>query len=89
MAHPDVISAGVVGVPDSKWGESVMAFVVLRSGATVGESDLQAHVKRLRGAPWAPKSIEFRSELPLTGVGKLDRKALRRPYWRNEKRSVS
>lgn len=89
MAHPDVVSAGVVGIPDTKWGESVKAFVVLREGAVIGETELQVHVRSTRGAPWSPKSIEFRSELPLTGVGKLDRKALRLPYWQGTTRSVS
>ena len=89
MSHPDILSAGVIGIPDAKWGEAVKAFVVLRQGSKVTEGQLQAHVKALRGAPWSPKSIEFRSELPLTGVGKLDRKTLRHPYWKQASRSVS
>ena len=89
MAHPGVASAGVVGIPDLKWGEAVKAFVVRRAGAIVEERELQEHVKAIRGAPWSPKSIEFRSKLPLTGIGKLDRKALREPYWQAANRSVS
>lgn len=89
MAHPGVASAGVVGIPDPKWGEAVKAFVVRRAGAIVEERELQEHVKAIRGAPWSPKSIEFRSKLPLTGIGKLDRKALREPYWQAANRSVS
>lgn len=89
MAHPAVSLAGVIGVPDSKWGEAVKGFVTLRPGAVVEPADLQAHVKGLRGAPWSPKSIDIVAEMPLTGLGKVDRKALREPYWRGRTRGVN
>lgn len=87
-AHEAVALAAVIGVPHDKWGEAVTAFVVLREGQQVTAEALQAHVKQHRGAPWAPKSVEFVDELPLTGLGKLDRKALRAPYWVGQARAV-
>ena len=89
MSHPAVLLAGVIGVPDEKWGEAVKALVTLREGVSADEAELQAHVKAIRGAPWSPKSIDFVSEIPLTGLGKLDRKAMREPYWRGRTRGVS
>jgi fatty-acyl-CoA synthase len=76
-AHPDVASAAVYGVPDEKWGEAVTAAVVLKPGATVDEAELIARVRELKGPVQAPKEVRVLSELPLTAVGKIDKKALR------------
>lgn len=89
MSHAAVASAGVIGVPDAKWGEAVKAFVVLKAGAKADPAELQAHVKAKRGAPWSPKSIEFVAEIPVTGLGKIDRKVLRAPYWEGRSRGVA
>jgi fatty-acyl-CoA synthase len=79
-AHPAVLAAAVYGTPDEKWGEAVNAAVVLRAGAAgagVTSAELIAHVKELKGSVQAPKSVHLRTELPMTGVGKVDKKALR------------
>jgi fatty-acyl-CoA synthase len=46
-------------------------------------------VKAKRGGPWAPKTIEFVEAIAVTGLGKVDRKALRAPYWQGRSRSVA
>ncbi len=89
MAHHAVASAAVIGIPDDKWGEAVKAFVVLKPGANNDAAELQAHVKDKRGAPWSPKSIDFIDAIPVTGLGKIDRKALRAPYWEGRTRGVA
>jgi fatty-acyl-CoA synthase len=89
MAHHAVASAAVIGIPDDKWGEAVKAFVVLKPGASNDAAELQAHVKHKRGAPWSPKSIDFVDAIPVTGLGKIDRKALRAPYWEGRSRGVA
>ena len=89
MSHPAVASAAVIGIPDDKWGEAVKGFVVLKPGANSGAAELQAHVKDKRGAPWSPKTIDFVDSIPVTGLGKIDRKALRAPYWEGRTRGVA
>jgi fatty-acyl-CoA synthase len=89
LSHPAVASAAAIGIPDSKWGEAVTAFVMLRPGKVADSQALQAHVKQRRGAPWSPKIIHFVDDIPLTGLGKVDRKALRTKYWPEGGRQVS
>ncbi|MGO9357400.1 MAG: AMP-binding protein [Xanthobacteraceae bacterium] len=89
MSHPSVASAAVIGIPDDKWGEAVKGFVVLKQGAAVDAAQLQAHVKERRGAPWSPKTIDVVAAIPVTGLGKIDRKALRAPYWEGRSRGVA
>jgi fatty-acyl-CoA synthase len=85
--HPAVRASIVIGVPDAKWGEAVTAYVVPR-GEPPAPSVLMEHVKSLKGAVYAPKAIEFLAELPLTPLGKPDRKALRARHWQGRERQV-
>ncbi|MGH3235758.1 MAG: class I adenylate-forming enzyme family protein, partial [Streptosporangiaceae bacterium] len=77
IAHPAVAQAGVVGRPDQRLGEEVVAFVSLRPGAEAAVSELTAHAKRHLAANKYPREITIVPAVPLTSVGKLDRKTLR------------
>ncbi|WP_460062966.1 class I adenylate-forming enzyme family protein [Streptomyces sp. YKOK-I1] len=74
MAHPDVLDAVVVGVPDEEWGQRIEAVVVLRDGVAVDGDDLRAQVRgTLRGSK-TPERISRWPELPRTPTGKLLRR---------------
>ena len=86
--HADVAMVAVVGVPDEKWGEAVTAVVVARQGARPDEQELIDLVKARKGSAHAPKQIKFVTELPMTGVGKVDKKVLRAGFWAGRDRMV-
>ncbi len=75
--HPAVAQAGVVGRPDKRLGEEVVAFVSLRPGAEVTAEELTEHAKKHLAANKYPREITIVPSVPLTNVGKLDRKKLR------------
>ncbi|MGW6405088.1 AMP-binding protein [Streptomyces sp. NPDC055134] len=88
--HPNVQEACVVGVPDDQWGEAVKAVVVNHPGGAAVTADeliafCAARLDRLK----KPSSIDFVTELPHNRNGKLDRKAVREPYWAHADRRVN
>jgi acyl-CoA synthetase (AMP-forming)/AMP-acid ligase II len=76
-SHDAVAMAPVFGLPDEKWCESVTAAVVLRPGAAATPEELTDHVRELKGAVQAPKSVHLLDALPTTAVWKVDKKAFR------------
>ena len=85
----------MVGTPDDKWGEAVTAVVVLRADAARDEAavaemtaQVQAAVKDRKGSVQAPKQVVVVESLPLTGLGKPDKKAVRARFWADAGRAV-
>lgn len=76
LAQPGVAGACVFGVPDDKWGESVAAAIVPRASHSVDTDTLAAAVRAAKGPIQTPKRIEIVEAIPLTGLGKPDKKAL-------------
>ena len=80
FAFPDILEATVIGVQDEKWGEKVMALVVLREGRQTTEKDIIAFCKARLAGFKCPKSIVFVDQLPKTAMGKVDKPTLRTQY---------
>ena len=76
-AHPDVVEAAVVGVPDTRWGEVCAAFVVLREGASADSEDLRSHCRERLARFKVPRTVTFVAELPRSSLGKVRKDELR------------
>jgi fatty-acyl-CoA synthase len=78
MAHPDIVEAAVIGVPDDEWGERPCACVVRREGSDLDEDAVRDYLSDKVAKWWVPDRVEFIDEVPKTSVGKFDKKVLRR-----------
>jgi fatty-acyl-CoA synthase len=79
--HPAVFEVVVIGVPNEKWGEVPNALIVLKPGKYVTEEEIIMHVNKYLAGYKAPKSVEFRSEFPKGGTGKILKQELKKEYW--------
>ncbi|HTM83378.1 MAG TPA: fatty-acid--CoA ligase FadD8 [Mycobacterium sp.] len=95
--HPAIAQVCVVGTPDDKWGEAVTAVVVLRADAVRADdpaavaamtAEIQAAVKERKGSVQSPKQVVVVDALPLTGLGKPDKKAVRARFCEGAGRAV-
>jgi long-chain acyl-CoA synthetase len=87
--HPAVREVAVFGIPDLKWGELVMAYVVLKPGKILTADELIAYCRRSLANFKVPRSIEFsQTELPKSGSGKILKKVLRDRFWSHQERAV-
>lgn len=86
--HPAVLEAAVFGIPDDVWGESVMAVVSTRKNKKVTDMEIIDFCKKYLSSYKKPKTVEFIDEIPKTAVGKISRKTLKEPFWKNKVRNV-
>ena len=77
MAHPDVIEAAVIAVPDERWSERPLVAVVLEEGSATTPDDLLLFLTDRVSKWWLPERWAIIAEVPKTSVGKFDKKVLR------------
>ncbi len=87
-SHPAVLEAAVVGGPDRRWGETVVAFVVKRPGQTVSAEEITAHCANAVASYKRPREIRFVDSLPKLPNGKVEKYKLRDPLWAGRARTI-
>jgi fatty-acyl-CoA synthase len=80
MAHPEVVEAAVIAVPDERWSERPMVAVVLEEGSSATPDELLVFLTERVSRWWLPERWAFIEEVPKTSVGKFDKKVLRSQY---------
>lgn len=88
LTHPSVQDVAVIGIPDEEFGEQVKAFCELKPGRLAEAADLLAHCRDTLASYKRPKSIDIVKELPRNTMGKLLKRELRDPYWKDRERKV-
>ena len=82
--HADILEAAVFGIPSEEWGESVHAVVVARGGANVDVAAVQGFAREHLAGYKIPRSVAFTEEIPKTGSGKILKRELRAPFWKEQ-----
>ena len=86
--HPAVLECAVVSAPDDRWGEQVVAVVVIKPGQSVSEEELIKHCRNKLAGYKCPKTIEIWDSLPKTAVGKIPRKEVKKHFWEGHERTI-
>ncbi|MCE5283858.1 MAG: long-chain fatty acid--CoA ligase, partial [Deltaproteobacteria bacterium] len=85
FAHPKVLEASAIGVPDEYRGETVKAYVVLKPGEVADAEEIIAHCQKTLASYKVPKLVEFIDELPKSAVGKVLRRELKERHGKSPK----
>lgn len=86
--HPEIAESAVIGIPDEKYGETVMAVCVLRPDTTLTVEDVIAHCRSHIGGYKVPRKVSFIEEMPRNASGKVLKRELREPYWKSGGRQI-
>jgi len=80
--HPAVAEACVIAIPNDKWGESPLALLIRKSGATANEEEIREWANSQLAKHQRIFAVKFREELPRNAIGKILKNVLREPYWK-------
>ena len=86
--HEAVLESAVFGIPDDEWGESVMAYVVLKPGMNATEKDIIDTAKENLASYQKPRAVKFIDALPKAPTGKILKRELRDPYWEDQENKI-
>ncbi len=86
--HPGIYDVAVFGIPSEQWGEAVHATVVRSPGSSLTSEQITAFAREHLASYKVPRSVDFATELPRTGSGKLLKRQLRAPYWAGQASQV-
>jgi fatty-acyl-CoA synthase len=89
FSHPAVAEVAVIGIPDERWGEMVLALVVVAEGKEVTADEVVAHCRGKIAGYKIPKRVEFRDAIPRTATGKIQKFKLRETFWKEGERQVN
>ncbi|MGH8486474.1 MAG: AMP-binding protein, partial [Pseudomonas sp.] len=87
--HPAVAQCAAIGIPHDKWGETVHVVIVLKPEHSACERDIVSYCRERIAGYKCPQSVEFRTSLPLSGVGKVLKNELRKPFWKGRTRAIA
>src|SRR5207249_2290710 len=91
LTHPKVADAAVFGIPHEDWGEEIKAVIEPEPGALPGPElteELLAHCRERLARFKIPRSIDYTDDMPRDPSGKLYRRKLRDPYWKDHERAI-
>jgi acyl-CoA synthetase (AMP-forming)/AMP-acid ligase II len=88
MNHPAVMESAVIGIPDEKWGEAILALVILKQGKSATEQELIEFCRHHVASFKKPKRVEFVQDFPRTPLSKIKKNELRDRYWSETGRKI-
>ncbi len=83
-SHPKILESAVIGIPDERWGESVVAVVALKEGEKADEDEIVEFCRGRLAGYKVPRHVIFMKELPKSSSGKILKRVLREGYWNGE-----
>jgi long-chain acyl-CoA synthetase len=87
VQHPAVAEACVIAIPNDKWGESPLALIIRKSGASANEEEIREWANSQLAKHQRIFAVAFREELPRNAIGKILKNVLREAYWKSVEKS--